>query len=243
MKREIIKTSDGSSTIYLPDMDETYHSTHGAIQEAEHVFIKHGLHAIDSSWRLEVNVFEVGYGTGLNALLTLKHNIHPYLNYDSIEAYPVSKDDIDRMRYCDMVGEEYKMYFDKMTRCPWGKKESLRFGMRLLKIHEKLQDYTLEQGKYDLIYFDAFGPRAQSEMWKPEILQKMYDGLQKGGALVTYCAKGQFKRDLKSIGFEVESLPGPPGKREMTRAWKPGDDPEYPIRSEERAPKGGFKFK
>lgn len=230
MKREFIKTDDGSMTIYLPEMDETYHSTHGAIQEAEHVFIRNGLHAIDSSWRLEVNVFEVGYGTGLNALLSMKHNTHAYLNYDSIEAYPVSKDDTDKMRYCDIVGEEFKMYFDKMTRCPWGKKESLKSGMTLMKIQEKIQDYTLEKGKYDLIYFDAFGPRAQSEMWKPEILQKMYDGLQNGGGLVTYCAKGQFKRDLKSIGFEVESLPGPPGKREMTRAWKPGEDPEYPIR-------------
>ena len=229
MKREFVKTQDGSMTIFIPEMDETYHSTHGAIQEAEHVFIEYGLRAIDSSKKMSVRIFEVGFGTGLNALLSMKHNPHPYLDYDAIEAYPVTKDQADKMRYCEKVGDDYRKYYDKMIRCPWGKKESLTNGMTLLKIHEKLQNYTLEKEKYDLVFFDAFGPRAQSEMWSIEILQNMYDGLQNGGALVTYCAKGQFKRDLKSLGFEVESLPGPPGKREMTRAWKPGDDPEYPI--------------
>ncbi len=208
-------------TIYLPDLDENYHSTHGAIQEAEHVFIKHGLKAIDSSERMNVSVFEVGYGTGLNALLSLKHNPHVFLTYDAIEAYPVTRDETDKLRYCELIGEKYQKHYDVMTRCPWGRKESISYGMTLTKIHKKLQDYSLEKGKYDIIYFDAFGPRAQSEMWEIEILQKMYEGLADGGVLVTYCAKGQFKRDLKSLGFEVESLPGPPGKREMTRAWKP----------------------
>ncbi|MDG1333452.1 MAG: tRNA (5-methylaminomethyl-2-thiouridine)(34)-methyltransferase MnmD [Crocinitomicaceae bacterium] len=226
MKREFIKTEDGSMTIYLPEMDETYHSTHGAIQEAEHVFIKHGLNAVDSSEKLDVNVFEVGFGTGLNALLSMKHSRHLYLNYDTIEAFPVTKDEADKMRYCELVGDDFKVYYDKMIRCPWGKKESLKFGMTFFKIHEKLQNYSLTKGKYDVIYFDAFGPRAQSEMWEIAILQNMFDGLQEGGMLVTYCAKGQFKRDLKSIGFEVESLPGPPGKREMTRAWKPETEEE-----------------
>lgn len=222
MKREFIKTEDGSMTIYIPEMDETYHSTHGAIQEAEHVFIQHGLNAVDTSMKLGVNIFEVGLGTGLNALLTMKHNTNMFLSYDAIEAYPVTKNEADKLRYCDQIGDEFQVYFDKITRCPWGKKESLQGGMTFCKIHEKIQNYTLKKGSYDVIYFDAFGPRVQSEMWKIDVLQNMYDGLMDGGILVTYCAKGQFKRDLKSLGFEVESLPGPPGKREMTRARKPG---------------------
>ncbi len=219
MKREIRHTEDGSTTLYIPDLDETYHSTHGAIQEAIHVFIENGLKQVEAR---PVNVFEMGFGTGLNALLTYafsEGNDVP-VNYTGIEAYPVSVEMIDDLNYVEKIDSDLWIAFDQMHNCEWGKSHGLQENFSFKKIHEKIENYSLDRGQYDIIYFDAFGPRAQGEMWSPEILSKMYDGLKKGGMLVTYCAQGQFKRNLKALGFEVKSLPGPPGKREMTVALK-----------------------
>lgn len=219
MKRQVIKTDDGSSTIYIPEMDENYHSTHGAIQEAEHVFIQHGLKKMEEKGLNSISIFEMGLGTGLNALLT-KIRAKVPVNYLGIEAYPVSVDELKALNYVSQVGEQYEHDFSAIHAAEWDKSIELDSKFTINKVHEKIEGYNLGEASFDLIYFDAFGPRAQSAMWEIEILQKMYDGLKVGGALVTYCARGQFKRDLKSLGFEIEPLPGPPGKREMTRAWK-----------------------
>jgi tRNA U34 5-methylaminomethyl-2-thiouridine-forming methyltransferase MnmC len=219
MKRELIKTQDGSMTIFIPEMDETYHSTHGAIQEAEHVFIKHGLRKMEEKGLETIFIFEMGFGTGLNAFLT-KIRSNSIVNYTGIEAFPVSENELISLNYVGQLGEEFKVDFDLIHSTSWKETVQLSSQFFIKKVHQKIEEYKLEKDKYDIIYFDAFGPRAQSEMWDIEILKNMYDGLMDGGMLVTYCAKGQFKRDLKSLGFEVESLPGPPGKREMTRAWK-----------------------
>jgi len=216
MKREITKTADGSTTIYIPEMDENYHSHHGAIQEARHVFLKNGIETLDQD---EITVFEMGFGTGLNALLTLEYTRSQKKNitYLGIEAFPVEVEMIKDLNYLDEIGEKYTEDFDRMHDSSWG--EPIDFGgFRLTKIHKKIEQYQPKANSVDIIYFDAFGPRAQGDMWELPVLEKMAEMMKPGGILVTYCAQGQFKRHLKSLGFEIERLPGPPGKREMTRA-------------------------
>lgn len=218
MKREIALTNDGSSSIFIPEMNEHYHSHNGAIQEAKHVFFKNGL---DKFQQDNIKVFEVGFGTGLNALLAAgwsqRNNIN--LDYDSIEAFPVDADMLDKLNYTELIDDSV-LNWKKIHEANWDKKIEINSCFKLKKIHSKIQNYNLEQENYDVVFFDAFGPRAQSEMWGGDILNKMYDTIKYNGKLVTYCAQGQFKRDLKSLGFTVTSFPGPPGKREMTVAIK-----------------------
>ncbi len=215
MKREIKQTSDGSSTIYLPDLDENYHSQHGAIQEARHVFLKYGIETLEQD---QVTVFEMGFGTGLNALLTYQfgRQHQKQINYLGIEAYPVEIEMIASLNYIDQIGEEYAAVFKEMHASNWEERIALSEQFTLQKIHQKIEDYSPEKDTVDIVFFDAFGPRAQSAMWELPVLEKMKEMLRPNGILVTYCAMGQFKRDLKSLGFEVEGRPGPPGKREMT---------------------------
>lgn len=213
MKRKIILTEDGSSSIYIEEMDEHYHSTHGAIQEAKHVFIVNGLGRVKKD---KVKIFELGFGTGLNAFLTLIYGSDKNIDYDSIEAFPIETELIQGLNYIDEIGEEFESAFKKIHSAKWEIPSDVTNSFQLRKIHSKIQDYKITKDYYDVIFFDAFGPRAQSEMWDINVLRDMYNGLMAGGELVTYCAQGQFKRDLKSLGFEVIPLPGPPGKREMT---------------------------
>lgn len=219
LKRQIIKTADGSTTIFIPEMDENYHSHHGAIQEAEHVFIRNGLDYLELD---NITIFEMGFGTGLNALLTLKNALESgrKVDYIGLEAFPVESGLLDELNYIETIAPELDGAFNAMHSQEWGKKDILSDGFALTKIHSKIEDYDPEQNSVDLIYFDAFGPRAQDEMWRLPVLEKMAQMLRTGGVLVTYCAQGQFKRYLKSLGFEIERLPGPPGKREMTRGTK-----------------------
>lgn len=219
MQREIIKTEDGSTTIRIPDLEENYHSSHGAVQEAKHVFVKHGLKAISKD---SVRVFELGFGTGLNALLSLKFGVENDINiqYFGLEAYPVDIELINELNYVEIIGEEYGEAFHKMHVATWNKPGQISSQFELTKFEEKIEELKIDVEPFDVVYFDAFGHRAQPEMWDISVLKKMSDLLVDGGLLVTYAARGQFKRDLKSLGFEIESLPGPPGKREMTRAVK-----------------------
>lgn len=219
MEQKIITTGDGSKTIYLPHLDETYHSSHGAVQEAIHVFIKHGIQLLEQD---EIRVFEMGFGTGLNALLSYieSEKSNKKIHYSGIEAYPVNFDIAIQMDYCSLVGREHQSKFEQLHKVDWDCENQLSGQFSFEKIHAKIEDYVPSKEQFDIVFYDAFGPRAQSAMWEPFILRKMHDLLKPNGFLVTYCAKGQVKRDLRSIGFEVESLPGPPGKREMTRAWK-----------------------
>lgn len=211
-------TGDGSHTLYLEELDETYHSKHGAIQEAMHVFIDAGL---NYSSQLKLNILEVGFGTGLNAFLTLQESKNKNINYTSLEAYPLEYEIVDQLNYTEELNlddEDIKI-FNKLHKVEWGSYQKITTKFNLNKIRIELANYkTLE--KFDVIYFDAFGPRVQPEMWDKAIFENMYEILSEYGILVTYCAKGSVKRTLKEVGFDLESLSGPPGKREMTRAKK-----------------------
>ncbi len=220
MEKELKLTADGSKTIYLPAIDEHYHSTHGAYQEAMHVFINHGVRTLSNKQKL--SVFEMGFGTGLNAFLTLieaeKRNIT--IKYTTIEAFPVDFHTIDALEYGKLTDPKFEHYFHEIHQAPWEREQQLSSFFSIEKNKVKLEDIELMPNFFDIVYFDAFGPRAQAELWHIKLLQKMHVCLKTSGILVTYCAKGQVKRDLKEIGFEVYVLPGPPGKREMTRAIK-----------------------
>ncbi|MES2799796.1 MAG: tRNA (5-methylaminomethyl-2-thiouridine)(34)-methyltransferase MnmD [Bacteroidota bacterium] len=219
MKIEIRSTGDGSNTIYLPHLDETYHSTHGAVQEANHVFIEHGLRFFPKS---DLRIFELGFGTGLNAILTFIEAgaSGRTIEYTGIEAFPIDLEIAQLMRYERLIGEQWKENFELLHTLPWNEVHVIHPQFSFRKVVQKMEDFIVEHNKFDIFFFDAFGPRVQGELWQPAILEKMHAMLKVGGFLVTYCAMGQFKRDLKAIGFEIEVLPGPPGKREMTRAFK-----------------------
>lgn len=218
MKRELRLTADGSPTLYVPELDETYHSMHGSVQEARHVFIENGLRFIAAESK-QVNILEVGFGTGLNALLTAQFAQENAINvnYVGLEAFPVEEEVWKEIKYLD--DPNALVFYAQMMALPFGVSEELHAHFKLEKLAEKIQHWATQQ-QFDLIYYDAFGPRAQAEMWELSIFEKLYSLLNAGGALVSYCAQGQFKRHLKSLGLRVESLPGPPGKREMTRALK-----------------------
>jgi len=218
---EVRITADGSTTLYRKDIDETYHSHHGALQEARHVFIQEGL--VQKLDLPKIKILEIGLGTGLNALLTYLFAKDNKLNieYHGLEAFPLSEEILKHVNYKDVIQDNrVEKAFQDLHQASWNEKFSWSEQFEMLKIHDELQSYHAPKDFFDLIYFDAFGPRAQEEMWDINLLSKLYSELKFGGILVTYCAKGSFKRDLKSIGFKLESIPGPPGKREMTRAIK-----------------------
>ncbi|MDB4088575.1 tRNA (5-methylaminomethyl-2-thiouridine)(34)-methyltransferase MnmD [Flavobacteriales bacterium] len=211
-------TEDGSHTLYNEKMNETYHSTHGAIQEANHVFILNGIRAVLNK---DISILEVGFGTGLNAYLTydfaLKNNMN--ILYTGLETFPLSKEIINQLNYKSEIPNFDLEVFSEIHKSKWNIKNKIKSNFILNKVHVSLQDFT-SNDKFDIIYYDAFGPRAQKEMWEKSLFEKLFKMLNIGGKLVTYCAMGQFKRDLKSCGFIVESVTGPPGKREMTIAYK-----------------------
>ena len=223
MDKKVIKiTADGSHTLYVPELDETYHSTHGAIQEALHVFIDAGLHYFKD--KKEIHILEIGFGTALNTFLTLKESLKTkqIINYDAIEAFPLERTQVNALNYMEILNasDEELIWYNQLHQVDW--EENMCIIPSFL-LHKMKMDFTkdvVEEKKYDLIYFDAFGPRVQPEMWTMTVFKKIYHLLSKGGIVVTYCAKGSVKRTMKEVGFQVESLPGPPGKREMTRAIK-----------------------
>jgi tRNA U34 5-methylaminomethyl-2-thiouridine-forming methyltransferase MnmC len=219
LKREIIKTADGSTTIRLADWDENYHSKHGAIQEAKHVFIKNGLSLFEGR---PVSIMEIGFGTGLNAFITLleAETNNQIVSYTGIEAYPVSNEEVQLMNYAEELGEsERQSDFLNMHDVPWEQPCQLSEHFNLIKRQQFFHEIT-DADRYDLIYFDAFGYRVQPELWSTEIFRSMYKSLHEEGVLVTYAARGSVKRSMQEVGFRVEKLDGPPGKREMFRAWK-----------------------
>lgn len=222
MKRILKITGDGSPTIYLPELDEHYHSVHGAVQEAKHVFIKNGLN--EFKHKQSIQILEIGFGTGLNALLTClqsMNNPNLQINYKGIESDPLSLNELNSIDYSNQIDNELTAeIYSKIISCKWEEETSLLNNFRLTKINTRLQEMDELPNHFDLIYYDAFGPRAQEEMWEARCFQPLFNSLKSGGLLVTYCAQGQFKRNLKQIGFRVEARQGPPGKREMTLAWK-----------------------
>ncbi len=219
MKREIIQTLDGSTTIFLPDWDEHYHSKHGAIQEAYHVFIKAGFDLFKNQ---NISILEIGFGTGLNALITFleaeKYNNN--IDYVGVEAYPVLIDEALSMNYVSELNVNGKSdIFGKMHESKWEEKITISNNFCLTKRKQFFNDID-DNNSFDLIYFDAFGYRVQPELWSTEIFQKMFNALKSNGVLVTYAARGVVKRSMIEVGFTVEKLPGAPGKREMFRARK-----------------------
>jgi tRNA U34 5-methylaminomethyl-2-thiouridine-forming methyltransferase MnmC len=215
---QIITTSDGSHTIYVPELDEHYHSVHGAVQESTFIFIKNGFEVCDAS---PLNIFEVGFGTGLNALLTAIMTLkgERKVNYTSIEKFPVNKDIIKSLNHYLFTQEKGKEIYDSIHASPWNIYVNICKNFNLKKIEG---DFTLGKlhGKFDLIYFDAFGPDKQPEMWTKKMFEEIAAITNKNGVFVTYSAKGEVKRNLKACGFEVILLPGPPGKRQIIRAIK-----------------------
>lgn len=219
MKREIIITDDGSTTIRIPDWDENYHSTHGAIQEAKHVFIKNGLDLFQN--QNSISILEIGFGTGLNAFITFLETLNKEnVNYVGVEAYPISAEEITQMNYVSQLdAEKCQEIFDKMHACDWENQQMITENFHLTKRKQFFQDIE-DKNQFDLIYFDAFGFPLQPELWSEVIFKKMYDALLPKGTLVTYACRSSIKNAMLSVGFSIEKLPGAPGKREMLRATK-----------------------
>ena len=222
MKRSIITTSDGSKTIQIEGWNEQYHSIHGALQEAKHVYINAGLKTFLERQPKQnaLTVLEIGFGTGLNALLTALEslNISQEICYHGIEAYPVEAEELQALGYHTLIGSDPSI-FQNIHNCSWHETHKILPHFSIVKRQAFFSDIA-EANAFDVIYFDAFGPRVQPDLWIESIFKKMYEALRPNGLLVTYCAKGSVRRCMQAVGFEVERLPGPPGKREMLRAIK-----------------------
>ncbi len=213
-KRELTTTADGSHTLYLPEFDEHYHSTHGAIQEAEHIYIKAGLKRCNAE---TISVLEVGFGTGLNCLLTAI-NTKKRIHYHTIELYPLSLQQIEQLNYTDNL-PNCRQLFQKIHQCPWNSVVEITPNFSLQKSKTDITTIQLNKN-YDVVFFDAFAPNVQPELWTVEIFQNIYKHCNKNAVLMTYCSKGIVKQALRTAGFTVKRLPGPPGKRHIIQAIK-----------------------
>lgn len=212
-------TADGSTTIHIPEWDEQYHSKHGAIQEAKHVFIKNGLSLFTNQ---RISILEIGFGTGLNCFITFLEapKMKLAIDYVGVEAYPLDSEEVEKMNYVNQLeANEFSAVFNEMHKQDWELKSEISPDFSLTKRKQFFNEIN-DENQFDLIYFDAFGARVQPELWTEEIFEKMYKSLKTGGVLVTYSAKGSVRRAMQSVGFLVEKLPGPPGKREMLRGKK-----------------------
>ncbi len=212
----VMQTADGSTTLYLPGLDETYHSRHGAVQESLHVFVEMGMGFFPSG---NLSILEVGFGTGLNSLLTLckSETRDSSVHYVSLETAPLSLEVVRQLSFPGYGSAELLMALHDAA---WNEPVEMTRNFTLQKVNLGIQEFPIGEERFDLIYYDAFGPRAQPEMWTLDIFHRLYKTLRTGGILVTYCSKGQVRRDMQQAGFRVEKLPGPPGKREMVRALK-----------------------
>ena len=224
-ERRLILTEDGSHSIYVPHLNETYHSFHGAIQESEYVFIKMGLEYLAAKKRHSpLKVLEVGLGTGLNALLTAQwaEKMQKEVKMTSLEAFPVAKGLVDALNYpAKLASKHAREWLRKIHHTPWHEGVKIHELFVLNKVMAKLETHPLPAQEFDIVFFDAFAPNKQAELWDLPVLNKVCQSQNHNSVFVTYCAKGQLKRDLKALGYRVETLAGPPGKKEMVRAIKP----------------------
>jgi tRNA U34 5-methylaminomethyl-2-thiouridine-forming methyltransferase MnmC len=213
---EIRISEDGSHTLYLPAIDETYHSIHGAINESRHVFLDAGLSLLDTA---NIRVLEIGFGTGLNALLTAQYatdnNIK--IEYSTIEKFPLQESVWAELNYGQVIGQEE--LFQSIHKAAWGIEKQISPDFTLLKLEADLNHLSLHS-EFDRIFFDAFSPEKQPDLWTEAVFEQMYTLTAKDGILTTYCAKGAVRRAMQAAGYIVERIPGPIGKREMLRARK-----------------------
>ncbi|MFV0417662.1 MAG: tRNA (5-methylaminomethyl-2-thiouridine)(34)-methyltransferase MnmD [Dysgonomonas sp.] len=221
VKPEIELTADGSHTLFVPALNEHYHSVNGAMQESTHIFINAGLHRCEKT---EISIFEVGFGTGLNAFLTLLDNrvSAKTIHYTTIEVYPLSESIIRKLNYADKCTEVERDLFYQLHTSDWDKEILITNQFYLTKLQTDFTSFDLSSlnKPFDVIYFDAFAPEKQADMWSQDIFDNLYSITAANGILVTYCAKGIVRRMMQQAGYKVERLPGPPGKREMLRAIK-----------------------
>ncbi|NPA38089.1 MAG: tRNA (5-methylaminomethyl-2-thiouridine)(34)-methyltransferase MnmD [Chlorobi bacterium] len=213
---ELKLSEDGSHTLFVPELNEHYHSVYGAKTESIHVFINSGLKHLNKE---NIRILEIGFGTGLNALLTALYKGNHKIEYHSIEKYPLNTEIEKQLQISENTTPEEKNLFDDIHSCKWNTESEIIPGFKLLKIEADLLTFSFTH-KYDLVYFDAFGPDVQPEMWSTGIFRKIYNSMNKNGILTTYSAKGAVRRAMQDVGFRVERLPGPPHKREMLRASK-----------------------
>jgi tRNA U34 5-methylaminomethyl-2-thiouridine-forming methyltransferase MnmC len=216
LQPEIITTADGSHSLYISDIDETYHSRHGALQESKYVFIEQGLKQVEKE---DIRILEVGFGTGLNALLTAIYARENKIKvvYHSLETLPLNLELMQSIAVENTIGEGNRDLFLSLHEAAWDQEVKIHDFFILKKIQSSLQNFDAGNSSYDLVYYDAFGPRAQPEMWEAALFNKIASFTNENGVFVTYCAKGQVRRDLIAAGFDMTRLPGPPGKREMMR--------------------------
>ncbi|MGN7758277.1 tRNA (5-methylaminomethyl-2-thiouridine)(34)-methyltransferase MnmD [Chryseobacterium lathyri] len=223
MKREIKTTNDGSKTLFINDLNENYHSHHGALQEAEHVFIKNGLNQLND---YEINILELGFGTGLNVLVTineyLKTDKNHVINYFSLEKYPINEAEMNDLAYFEHFDNpEFKNIYQKIHQAEWEKPSEIIKGFTLKKIKCDFFDLKdIDLPKINLVYYDCFGARVQPDLWEKPLFEMVSDKMSVNGLLTTYSSKGSVRRILQELNFKVEKKQGPPGKREMINAVK-----------------------
>ncbi|WP_298612746.1 tRNA (5-methylaminomethyl-2-thiouridine)(34)-methyltransferase MnmD [uncultured Odoribacter sp.] len=226
MKRQFIHTEDGSTTLYVPALNEHYHSIHGAIQESVHIFIHTGIEFYlrnnpPVTILSGVNILEAGFGTGLNAYLSFVYAEEQKIRiqYHSIEKYPLSIEETKQLNYKAQIPAKNPDIFDELHSCPWERENAISPVFSLHKYRQDFREIRFES-RFDIIFFDAFNPEIQPYLWTEDVFQNFYKALKPQGILVTYCVKGIVKQALRKVGFTLKKLPGPPGKREILRAQK-----------------------
>ncbi|QDF76609.1 tRNA (5-methylaminomethyl-2-thiouridine)(34)-methyltransferase MnmD [Shewanella marisflavi] len=225
-KIHVQMTKDGSHTLMSSLFDDSYHAHNGAMSESEHVYIQAGFAALDPAFK-QVSILELGFGSGMNAILTLKQalgcegKITRPIRFVTVEAYPVPSEVIAQLNYKQHLSPALRTLFDRLHSAPWGEDVTLCPGFVIHKIHGSWDRVQLPQASVNLVFYDGFAPSKQPELWTQDNFERLFPAMMPGGMLVSYCANGQFKRNLKAVGFMVKPYPGALGRREMTRAWKP----------------------
>ena len=220
MERHLQITADGSHTLSIPHMQVTYHSKHGAIQESNHVFVDAGLKYYHELYPgTSIKILEMGFGTGLNCLLSAIYAIDQNIavEYNSLEAFPLQSEEYNTLNYGNLLNKNH--LFQEIHSCPWNQTHTLHAFFQMHKHHTTLQQFSANS-LFNCIFFDAFAPSAQPELWTEEIFTQLFSLLVSGGLLVTYCSKSDVRRAMQAAGFRVTKIQGPPGKREMVRAFK-----------------------
>lgn len=215
---ELIITEDGSHSLYVKELDEHYHSVYGAVTESVHVFIEAGLKAVSGD---HINIFEIGFGTGLNAFLTLAEILGSgkTVHYTGLEKYPLEAGILGSLNYASFFPKDEGEFFHLLHKAPWNERTEINDEFMLEKKEGDIRSLDIRD-QFDLVYFDAFSPDKQPELWTIDIFFRIFRSMKPGSIFTTYSSKGQVRRNLTAAGFRVEKLPGPHGKRDMTRAWK-----------------------